>query len=251
MSVSNLWEEYSRTKSSDLRNRISTHYINFVKFLASRIIIPLPSGLEKEDLEQYGFFGLMEAIEKYDEQMGAKFETYAGKIINGRMIDRIRDYGKTSGGQTRTSVKKSKMLEEATKILEKKLGRHPTAQEIADEMDLTIEQYYKMLNDVGTYMQFSLDKMVGLNDNLPSIEVVKNENSVIPEEKVLKEERFELLEKAIDELPEKERMIVIFYYHEELTLKEIGNFFDLSESRISQLHTQAMIRLKSKMQGGL
>lgn len=247
MTVSELWEAYYKTKDKDIRNELANNYRNFVGYLASRIIDPLPSGLEKEDLAQYGFFGLLEAIEKYDQTRDAKFETFAGIIIHGRMRDRMREYGKNTGGPSRTSVKKYKRIEIATKTLERKLGRHPSGEEIANEMEMTVEQYNRMLSQIGTHTQISLDKMIGHNDNLASVEVVKNESSVNPEEKMLKEERGELLATAIDELPPNERMVVILYYYEDLTLKEIGNFLNLSESRISQLHTQSMIRLKTKM----
>lgn len=249
MTVSELWEEYAKTRNHETRNKIATEYRNFINYMVARIMVPLPSGLEKEDLVQYGFFGLIEAIEKYDPNQGATFETFAGIIIKGRVMDRIRDYGKVSGGPSRTAVKKSKLIEATTRALETKLGRHPTSQEIADEMELSLEQYYKMLNDISVNMQISLDKMVGLDDNLPAIEVVKNEDSVNPEENMLNVEYGELLAKAIDELPEKERMVIIFYYYEGMTLKEIGNFMNRSESRISQIHTQAILRLRSKFKG--
>lgn len=249
MSVSDLWEEYSKTKSNEVRNEIARSYQNFINYIVARLLVPLPSGLEKDDLAQYGFFGLIEAIEKYNPNQGASFETYAGLIIKGRIMDRIRDYGKRTGGPSRTSVKKSKMIEKATKDLEGKFKRQPTSEEIAEELNLELEQYFKMLSEISVNVQVSLDKMVGVEENLPAIEVIKNEVSVNPEDKTMREEEEELLAKAIDDLPEKERIIVIFYYYEELTLREIGDYLNLSESRISQLHTQAIIRLKSKMQG--
>lgn len=249
MTVSELWEEYSKTKNHETRNKIAAEYRNFIHWVVARIMVPLPAGLEKEDLVQYGFFGLIEAIEKYDPNQGATFETFAGIIIKGRAMDRIRDYGKVSGGPSRTAVKKSKLIEAATRTLEKRLGRHPSSQEIATEMEISLDHYYKMLNDISVNMQISLDKMVGLDDNLPAIEVIKNDNSANPEEKLLNEEHGELVAKAIDELPEKERMVIIFYYYEGLTLKEIGNFLNRSESRISQIHTQAILRLRSKFKG--
>lgn len=249
MPVSELWEEYYKTKSKEIRNKIASEYLNFVNYLSSRMMVSFPPGLEKEDINQYGFFGLIEAIENYDLKQGAKFETYAAMIIKGRIMDRVRDYGKKTGGPSRTSVKKTKMIEKATKDLEESLGRHPTSQEIADELDLELKQYYKMLGEINVSTQMSLDKMVGQEENLATIEVVKNVNSIEPEERFINEENNSLLAKSIEELPEKERLIVTFYYYEELTLKEIGMLLNLSESRISQIHTQAMIRLRNRMQG--
>lgn len=249
MTVSELWEEYSKTKSYETRNKIAEEYRNLLNVIVARIMVPLPAGLEKEDLVQYGFFGLIEAIEKYDPNQDTKFETIAWKIINGRIIDRIRNYGKVTGGPSRTSVKKAKVIEAATRKLEAELGRHPTSAEIANEMNIPLESYYKMLNDISVNMQISLDKMVGIDEKMPTIEVVKNEKSVNPEEDLLHMERGEFLAKAIEELPEKERMVVTLYYYEELTLKEIGKLMNRVESRISQIHTQAILRLRSKFKG--
>lgn len=249
MAVSELWEEYWKTKSCETRNKIAEEYRYFINIIVARNMAPLPAGLEKEDLVQYGFFGLMEAIEKYDSNHGAKFETFAWRIINGRIVDRIRNYGKVGGGPSRTSVKKTKEIETATRLLEEKLGRHPSSEEIANELAISLEQYYKMLSDISVNVQISLDKMIGIDDNLSAIEVVKNENSIDPEENMLMTEYGELLAEAIDGLPEKERMVIIFYYYEGLTLKEIGTFMNLTESRISQIHTQAILRLQSKFKG--
>lgn len=250
MTVSELWEDYSKAKTKEVRNMIAKEYLGFVNYITSRMMIPLPSGLEKEDMVQYGFFGLIEAIENYDSKLGAKFETYAAMVIKGRIMDRVRDYGKKAGGPSRTAVKKSKIIEVATKSLEVKLGRSPLPEEIAEELEVTMDQYYKMLSDIGITMQISLDKMIGHDENMQAIEVIKNDSASTPEDRYLSRENGEVLAKAIDEMPEKERMIVIFYYYEELTLKEIGKQLNLSESRISQLHTQAMLRLRNKIQGG-
>jgi len=244
-----LWGLYTSEKGQDVRNLLVKKYINFVTYLVGRIIIQLPAGLTKDDLIQFGICGLIEAIERFDPKQGAKFETYASIRIQGAIRDQIRYYGKYSGGLSRSAMSKSKFVDETVKKLETKLARHPLPKEIAEEMGISLEEYNKMLNEIGTSIPISLDDMVGTGDNLSVVQVIKNESSIIPEEEYLNGENNERLAEAIDELPDKERYVVMFYYYEEMTLKEIGKYLNLSEGRISQIHRKAMDKLKSKLQG--
>lgn len=244
-----LWEEYTRTKTQVVRNELVKRYIHFVGYLVGRIVSQLPTGLTKDDLIQFGICGLIEAIERFDPKQGAKFETYASIRIQGSIKDQIRYYGKYSGGLSRSAMAKSKMIDEAIKKLEKKLSRHPQSKEVADELNISLDEYSKLLSEIGVGVQISLDDMVGTGDNLSVVQVIKNESSTVPEEEYLNLENNELLAEAINDLPDKERLVIIYYYYEELTLKEIGHILNLSEGRISQLHGEAMKKLKIKLQG--
>lgn len=248
MNTSNieLWNKYIKEPSIENRNKIAENYINLVKYLAKRIIVPLPSGLAKEDLIQYGFLGLFEAIDKYDMEKGS-FETYASYIINGRLYDRIREYRRNSGGLSRTNIGKMKTIEKATNELQKELGRTPSTEELAEHLEMDLPRYYKMLNDVGATTMVSLDKLVGVEENISTIEIIRDQKQESPEEELFKKEKRNILVKSIEELPTNEKMIVELYYYEKLKLNEIGEIMGLSESRISQLHTQAMIRLRTKI----
>lgn len=244
------WEEYLKTRSNKLRNEIVKEYTGFVKYLTGRVIQQLPPGLTKEDLVQYGIYGLIDAVERFDPKQGAKFETYASQRIRGAILDQVRYYGRAGGGLSRSSMEKSKMIERATKKLEEKHKRNPTSQEIADELGLEMKDYNKMLSDVSYGSQISLDQLIGTDQNTTAVQVIKNESVISPEEAAIEDETKDLLSMAIDELPEKEQKIIFLYYYDEMTLKEIGIYLGLSESRISQLHTQAMLRLRNKMTGG-
>jgi RNA polymerase sigma factor for flagellar operon FliA len=206
--------------------------------------------MNKEDLIQYGVCGLIEAVERFDPNQGAKFETYAAQRIRGAVLDQIRHYGKTSGGLSRSAMSKLKMVEKATRKLETELKRHPNSKEIADELNMSMDEYSKVLGEISYGTQISLDEMVGLDRNISAVEIIKNDNIAIPEDEIIDTESNKLLGEAINGLPEKENIIIYLYYYEEMTLKEIGEYLNLSESRISQLHTQAMLRLRNKLTGG-
>lgn len=244
-----LWMEYEKNKSKEIRNELVTRYISYVSYLVRRIIQKLPTGLTRDDLVQFGIYGLIEAVERFDSTQGATFKTYASIRIKGSIKDQIRTYGRYNGGLSRSAMTKAKTIDAAVKKLEILLKRHPTPQEVAKEMEMDIEEYMTLLNGTSTVSQISLDDIVGNSENLSVVQIIKDEKSKIPEEEFLMNEYHELLSKSIDELPEKERMVVIYYYYEELTLKEIGHILGLTEGRISQIHGEAMRKLKIKMQG--
>lgn len=249
MSLAQKWEEYHKTKSRNIRNEIVKEYLAFVNYLVGRII-QIPPGMNREDLVQYGFYGLIEAVERYDPMQGAKFETYAAKRINGAIMDQIRNYGRANGGLSRSNVKKLKMVEASVRKLEQKHKRNPTHQEIAEDLQITIDEYYKLLADINQMAPVSLDDFVGSDQNISVGEVVKIDKNDTPEDIFMASERSQMLAKAIDELEEKEKIIFILYYYEKMTLGEIGDYLNLSESRISQLHKASLILLKNKLSGG-
>jgi RNA polymerase sigma factor FliA len=247
-SLVRLWEEYQQDKALDIRNQIVKQYVEdaFVNKLLGRMIINVPNGLEREDLIQFGICGLIDAVEKYDPTQGAKFETYASRRIQGSIIDQIRVFGKTNGNLSRSAMSKVKRIEEAVRSLEQEFGKQPSSSEVAAKLNIPETEYYKMLTDIGVGVKISLDDMVG-EDDLSLVQVIKNENSPIPEDEFEMEEKFELLARSIEDLPKKEKSIIRLYYYDAMNLKEIGFILGLSEGRISQLHTQAILRLKMKM----
>jgi RNA polymerase sigma factor FliA len=248
--LSKLWNHYLATRCKETRNEIVKEYAGLVNHLVRRMIQQLPPGMSREDLVQFGLYGLIEAVERFNPNLGAKFETYASRRIKGAIIDQIRHTSKVNGGMTRSSMAKYKQLEGATRKLEGVLKRHPTSQEVADELAISVEEYYKLLGEISYKTQLSLDEMVGMDRNIATVEIIRDESGVEPEEHCLYEENNQLLAKAIDELPVKEKIVITLYYYEELTLKEIGEYLNLTTPRISQLHTQAMIRIRSKLVGG-
>lgn len=244
------WEEYSHTKSRELRNEIIKNSTGVIYYVIDNYIKGIPFGMDKGDLFQFGVCGLIDAVEKFDYTQGHKFKTFATYLIRGAIIDGIRSYGKSSGSPTRTSIEKMKQIEKAIKNLEIKLKRHPTHFEISDELGMSLKDYNKMLAKISSKTIISIDKMVGLDENMPTIEVIKNENGIIPEEALMKEGYKEWLAEEIEALPPKEKRVISLYYYEKLTLKEIGYILNRTEGRVSQLHTNAIARLRASLMEG-
>lgn len=244
-----IWANYSKTKSREIRNEIIENYYKYVNYIVNRLMIKKPDGITRDDLVQLGLMGLMEAVDRYDYTVGAKFESFATKYIHGRIVDEIRKYVSANGGPTRTTLAKIKRVEEAIRHVENRIQRDASIQEIADELNLTIEDYYKLLGDITVATTLSLDKMVGVDENMSAMEVIPNDDSVEPEKELIKKEKVEKLIKEISALPPKEYRIIVSYYYEELTLKEISYQLGLTQGRISQLHANTLMRLKSRMEG--
>ncbi|MDU2066540.1 MAG: FliA/WhiG family RNA polymerase sigma factor [Sporomusaceae bacterium] len=229
-----LWEAYSQEKSIILRDKIIEQYLPLVKIVAGRIAIGLPHYVDKDDLLSNGFFGLLDAIERYDQKRGVKFETYAVARIRGAILDSLRaqDWIPT------TLRQKAKQYEQALVRLENRLGRSATDQEIADELTIPLEQYYQLLS------QLNATTLIPLED------YAKSESSsglVNPSQAIEDEEVKITLAQTIDNLQEKEKIVLSLYYYEGLTLKEISLIMKLSEARISQLHTKAIFRMRAAL----
>ena len=230
-----LWLEYQQSKKVETREKLIERYLSLVKLVAGRIAISLPQYVDKDDLISNGFFGLLDAIEKYDPLRGIKFETYAVVRIRGSMVDAIRaqDWVPTSIRQ------KAKQYEQCVSQLENQLGRAATDGEVADALSITINELHTLLNQLNA------------STIVPLEEFVKTETSsahlVNPSEHIELEEVKQALAKTIDKLPEKERLVVTLYYYEGLTLKEISLILKLSEARISQLHTKSIFRLRGAL----
>lgn len=240
MDLVDIWEAYSKTKDASIREVLILKYTYIVKFVAGRLYANYGNNVEFDDLVSYGIFGLIDAIDKYDLSRGVKFDTYAQLRIRGAIIDQLREID----WLPRSVRQKSKEMEKAYFELENRLGRPANDEEMADNFGLTIEEFQKKLQNITTYAIVSLDDLLEQNREVTSSE--ENKQIETPESVVENTEIKEILIDAIDTLPEKEKKVVSLYYYEELTYKEIGRLLSISESRVSQLHTKAIIRLKNR-----
>lgn len=236
-----LWEDYKRNGSPILKGKLIEQYVSLVKFVAGRLTIYLGHNVEYDDLLGYGYFGLIDAIDKYDLDKGVKFETYASLRVRGAILDNIRK----ADWVPRSLRQKQKNLEKAYQSLELKLGRAATDEEVAGELDLSMKDFYKLLSDT------NVSKLVSLEDYM---EQQNGSNFFLcdtslnqPEQQAEYKDVIRILGEKIDTLPEKENMVVTLYYYEELTLKEISLILGVSESRVSQLHSKALSRLRGKL----
>ena len=237
-----LWEEYARTKSSKIREKLILEYAGLVKIVAGRLGMYLGYTVEYDDLVGYGIFGLIDAIDKFELSKGVKFETYASLRIRGAIIDQIRKMDWIP----RTIRQKQKKIETAMQELERELGRTPNSEELAEYLEVTGEEVEQMIS------QANLSSLISLDEYLEQGSDVYTEHSGRPrfdqpEQVVDRQETKRILAEAIDKLTEKEQKVIALYYFEELTLKEISNVLEVSESRVSQLHTKALKKMKERL----
>ena len=245
--MSMIWVQYKEKNDIEARDDLIIHYAHLVKYVANRLAINLSSVVEVDELISYGIEGLIDAIEKYDHKRNIKFETYAITRIRGSMIDGLRsmDWVPVSVRQ------KSKELEKTYTNLETKLGRAATDMEVAEELGITLNEYSNLLREVAANTIISLDDFIPGDDSDDKkkriVDLLEDHNASDALELLELSEVKELLAKTISRLPEKEKTVVHLYYYEGLTLKEIGIVLALSESRISQLHTKAILRLRGSL----
>lgn len=237
-----LWDEYRKTKSPQLREQLIIEYAGLVKVVAGRLGMYLGYTVEYDDLVGYGVFGLIDAIDKFEIAKGVKFETYASLRIRGSILDQIRKMDWIP----RTLRQKQKKIEGALASLEVKLGRTATDEELAVELEISLDELNNWQN------QTKVANLVSLDEYLEQGSEVKMDSAIVPkfeqpEEVVEKQELKHMLEQAIEMLTENEKRVIIFYYFEELTLKEISKILEVSESRVSQLHTKALHKMKDKL----
>jgi len=237
-----LWEEYQKNKTPQLREQIILEYAPLVKLVAGRLSMYLGYNVEYEDLVSYGIFGLIDAIDKFDLGKEVKFETYASLRIRGTILDQIRKMDWIP----RTVRQKQKRIDEAIKQIEMRTGKTASDEELAVELGITDDE---LLN---WQSQLKVTNVVSLNEYLeqgsePVMDAHKNSHFVQPEEKVQEDELKQMLSETMETLTEKERKVILLYYYEELTLKEISNILEVSESRVSQLHTKALLKMRKKL----
>lgn len=237
-----LWKTYAKTKGFDIREKLIVNYAPLVKYVAGRLSIYFGSNVEYDDLTSYGVFGLIDAIDKFDIKKGFKFETYASLRIRGAIIDSIRELDWVP----RSLRQKSKQLETVFAQLENELGHSASDNEVAQKLGVSIDDYYKLVSDVSISSVMSLDEFLDQNYEA-SFETLTFKKGDHPEQYAEFNELQGILASEIHKLPEKEKMVISLYYYEELTLKEISAIMKVSESRISQLHTKAILRMRGKL----
>ena len=239
--IADLWEQYlqDRTKKS-VRDKLIVQYIYLARYVVGRIKVNLPPSFSFDDVVSFGIEGLIDAIEKYHPSKGAKFESYALMRIRGAIIDKIR----SSDWLPRTLRRKIKEIKIATERLKQQIGRAPTTKEVADVMGLTEDKVNEIMSADVTVNSIYDKKGTG-EDSVEIIDTIEDENSQRPEDKIEKIDAKKELEQALKKLPERERTLLVFYYHENMTLKEIGEAINVSESRVCQLHAQAIMKLRN------
>lgn len=229
----------------DEREEMILKYLPYVKYIASRMIVGKPPGIEFDDLVSFGIIGLIDAIEKFDVSKGLKFETYATLRIRGSIIDELRKISWIP----KSAFSKLSMMNQAREELELKLNKEPTEKEIAVHMNITVEDLRSIQSYVNYVSVVSLDEVFFKSDDedLHFKNIIEDESSPQPEKLMEEKEKLDMLSKSIDMMPEKDKIILNLYYHERLTLKEIGKVMDISESRVSQLHSRAIVRLRENL----
>ncbi|HCL02804.1 MAG TPA: FliA/WhiG family RNA polymerase sigma factor [Lachnoclostridium phytofermentans] len=240
-----LWDEYSKKRTPDVREKIIIEYANLVKIVAGRLSIYLGYNVEYDDLVGYGTFGLIDAIDKFDCEKGAKFETYASLRIRGAILDQIRKMDWIP----RTLRQKQKRLDAAYQKLEIMYGRQATDEEVAKELEITTGELETWQNQTKISNLVSLDEYMEQGE--VRVENTASEDYVQPEKVIEKQELKAMLVKALEYLTEKEKKVIVLYYYEDLTLKEISAVLEVSESRISQLHTKALQKMRQKLGNNL
>lgn len=241
------WEEFKKTQNPDAREKLILAYAPLVKYVAGRVSIGLPPNIDFDDLVSYGMFGLVDAVEKFDLSRGVKFETYAINRIRGAIIDGLR----AADWVPRSVRQKAKEMEKAIATLEARLGRPAEDEEIALALGISLADYHRLINELHSIALASLDEVWAKDSDdesgLRIGQMVENVASEDPMAEVAEKEVKRLLAEAIDALPERERLVISLYYYERLTLKEIGQALSVSESRVSQLHTRALLRLRGRL----
>lgn len=240
-----LWQKFRSSKDPKVREQIVLQYAPLVKYVLGRMALVLPQVLEPDDILSYGVVGLMMAVDRYDPSRGVKFETYAISRIRGAIIDALRSLDIVP----RSVRQRTRKLERAYSELEQSLGRPPRDEELADALGVDLNALGQMIGEMN-YVILSLDSPLGHgadDDELTLMDTTGDQGTVDPLEGLEREEMVKALANAIEALDERERLVITLYYYEGLTLKEIAEVLRVSESRVSQLHARAVLRLRTKM----
>jgi RNA polymerase sigma factor for flagellar operon FliA len=242
--INQLWLDFkANPDSQELRNRLVEQYLPLVKYNGERIWARLPEGVELDDLISAGVFGLMDAIEAFDLSRGVKFETYCVPRIRGAMLDELR----TMDWVPRLVRSKASKLNEAVKTLEAKVGRPPSEVELAEHMQISVEELERLMVEASAVNLISLNKKWYETDSykdVREIDILEDKKGEDPTRRIQKNDLMRLVTKGLNR---NERLIIILYYYEELTMKEIGATLDLSESRVSQMHSSIVQRLQGQL----
>jgi len=243
--IEDAWRRYKEENDKAAKEVLFAKYIPLVKHIATKMALKLPKHIDLRDLISYGLVGLAEAMERFDPSKGYKFETYAVPRIKGAILQELRDLD----WAPRSIRRKANKLEEAYACLEAELGRAASDEEMADYLGMSLQQFHRLLEEIGCTSILSLDMLWenGDGSSVCVLEQIADESTPDPLKAVEKEEMRQILAKAIEDLPEQERAVISLYYYESLTLREIGEILGVSESRVSQIHTKATLRLRSKL----
>ena len=237
-----LWDSYKEKQTPAVREQLIVEYAPLVKVVAGKLSMYLGNNVEYDDLVSFGVFGLIDAIDKYDLAKDVKFETYASVRIRGAILDQIRKMDWIP----RTVRQKQRKIDEALRQIESRTGSTATDAEVAEELGISEEEYLSWQS------QLKVTNIVSLNEfmeqgNEPVSDAKSSSHFAQPEEIVAKDELKKVLEDALSQLTEKENKVILMYYYEDMTLKEISKVLSVSESRVSQLHTKALAKMKKKM----
>ena len=238
-----LWDDYLKTGDTDLREKIIIEYAPLVKVVAGRLSMYLGYNVEYDDLVGYGVFGLIDAIDKFDKTKDVKFETYASLRIRGSILDQIRKMDWIP----RTVRQRQKKIDQAIKEIEGETGKTATDSEIAGKLGVSEDEYAEWQAQMAVTNVVSLNEFQESGTEPTFSDTAVQDNTPGPEEAVEKEELKKMLAESLTLLTEKERKVILLYYYEELTLKEISNVLEVSESRISQLHVRALQKMRTKL----
>jgi RNA polymerase sigma factor for flagellar operon FliA len=248
--IAQLWREFKDSADPRLRERLILHYSPLVKYVAGRVGVGLPPNIEQADLVSYGIFGLIDAIEKFDITRAIKFETYAISRIKGAIIDELR----AIDWIPRSVRYKAREVEKAYAALEARLHRTPTEPEVAAELGIGLEELHTIFSQVSFVNVIALDELLNVGgergDKLSLVDTLEDTKAEDPVQAFETEETKFLLARAINTLPEREKIVVTLYYYEGLTLAEIGQVLGVTESRICQMHTKAVLQLRAKLNDG-
>ena len=237
-----IWEKYTKNPTQEMREQIIIEYAPLVKIVAGRLSMYLGGNVEYEDLVSYGVFGLIDAIDKFDTNKDVKFETYASLRIRGSILDQIRKMDWIP----RTIRQRQKQIDSVMKDIEQRTGREATDEEAAEGLGISCDEFLEWQSQLKANNVISLNEYVEQGSDISSDKNPAGSYEM-PEAVVEKSELKEMLEEALELLTEKEKKVVLLYYYEDLTLKEISRVLEVSESRISQLHTKALQKMKKKM----
>jgi RNA polymerase sigma factor for flagellar operon FliA len=241
--IQQVWSEYFKTRSESCRNQLMENYLHLVKYAAERLWAKLPDKVELDDLIQAGIFGLKDALEAYDPERGVKFETYCSPRIRGSILDELR----SMDWVPRLVRSRAHQLNRALQTLEAQLGRMPTDKELAEEMELDNTEFHRLQRDANAIGLISLNNKFNENEgekDIREIDIIQDRKSKNPVTEAQKRDLKNLISKG---LTRAEKLIILLYYYEEMTMKEIGATLDLSESRVSQMHSSIVARLKAQM----
>lgn len=241
-----LWLAYKKTQDPKLREFFIVKYAPLVKYVAGKVAVGMPSSVEFDDLVGYGVFGLLDAIDKYDPEKNVKFNTYAVTRIRGAIFDELRSIDWVP----RSVRQQSREIEEIIAELEARLGRSANDVEIADALGMSVEEFHQVLLKIsGTSVVSLTDLRFGSDDanQIPVADSIEAPASLNPDVIVEREEMKRIIVDAINELPDREKKVLIMYYYEDMTLREIGKVLEVTESRVSQIHSAANHKLRAKL----